>query len=161
MVAKHLQSKKEISMNIRFLFLATTGAGLFALAPPATGAAPAATEVVRVSNCVASPARPEASYMGPFNKMVLQPGLPAMAMIDFANASSAPISSVEFGLVADDRLLAVVRDMGSFAPNVRIMHAYGIADAAVPPAGARPECVPLRVRYADGITWVNPSMPAH
>jgi hypothetical protein len=43
---------------------------------------------------------------------------------------------------------------------VRIMHAYGIADTAVP-AGATPECVPLRVRYADGTTWMNPSMPAH
>jgi hypothetical protein len=148
-------------VNIKFLFLATTGAGLLAFAPPASGAAPTASEVIRVNGCVASPARPEASYMGPFNKMVLQPGLPPMAMIDFVNASNAPISSVEFGLIADGKLLAVVRDVGTFTPNASIMHAYGIAETAVPAADATTECVPLRVRYADGTTWLNPTMPAH
>jgi hypothetical protein len=148
-------------MSIKSLFLAATGAGLLALAPSATSAAPMASQVIRVNNCVASPARPEASYMGPFNKMVLQPGLPPMAMIDFLNASNASISSVEFGLVADGKLLAVVRDMGSFAPNVQIMHAYGLAEAAVPPTNTMTQCVPLRVRYADGTTWMNPNMPTH
>jgi hypothetical protein len=153
-------------MNVKSWFLAISGAGLLALAPMAGGAAPMAgapsmAEVVHVDACGASAGHPEASYMGPFNKMVLQPALPPMAMIDFFNASSRPISAIEFGLVADGKLLAVVRDMGSFTPNARIMHAYGIAEAAVPPANAMTQCVPLRVRYADGTTWMNPSMPAH
>jgi hypothetical protein len=147
-------------MSIKVWFLAMVSAGLVAASPAAIAAAPAA-DVVRVDGCAASPARPEASYMGPFTKMILQPGLPAMALVDFVNASSASIDTIEFGLVADGKLLAVVRDRGSFAPNARIMHAYGIADSAVPPAGSTPECVPLRVRYADGTTWMNPSMPAH
>ncbi len=148
-------------MNIKVCFLAMFGVGLVAALPAAIAAAPAAADVIRVDGCVASPARPEASYMGPFTKMILQPGLPAMALVDFVNASNAPIDTVEFGLVADGKLLAVVRDQGSFAPNARIMHAYGIADSAVPPAGSTAECVPLRVRYADGTTWMNPTMPAH
>jgi hypothetical protein len=152
-------------MNVKSWFFAISGAGLLALAPMASGAAPMSApsmaEVVHVDACAASAGRPEASYMGPFNKMVLQPALPPMAMIDFFNASSRPISAVEFGLIADGKLLAVLRDVGSFAPNARIMHAYGIAEAAVPPANATTECVPLRVRYADGATWMNPSMPAH
>lgn len=148
-------------MNVKFWFLAMFGVGLVAASQAAMAAAPAAGDVVRVDGCVASPARPEASYMGPFTKMILQPGLPAMALVDFVNASGASINTVEFGLVADGKLLAVVRDQGSFAPNVHIMHAYGIADSAVPPAGSTTECVPLRVRYADGTTWMNPTMPAH
>lgn len=153
-------------MNVKSWFLAISGAGLLALAPPAAGAAPMAgppsmAEVIHVDACGASAGHPEQSYMGPFTKMVLQPALPPMAMIDFFNASDRPISAVEFGLVADGKLVAIVRDMGSFAPKARIMHAYGIADAAVPPAKAMTECVPLRVRYADGTTWMNPSMPAH
>jgi hypothetical protein len=153
-------------MNVKSWFFAISGPALLALAPMVSGAAPmggapSMAEVVHVDACTASAGHPEASYMGPFNKMVLQPALPPMAMIDFFNASSRPISAIEFGLVADGKLLAVVRDLGSFAPNARIMHAYGIAEAAVPPAGAMTECVPLRVRYADGTTWMNPTMPAH
>lgn len=153
-------------MNDKSWFVAISAAGLLALTPPPSGAAPMAgapamAEVVHVAACGASAGQPEASYMGPFNKMLLQPALPPMAMIDFFNASNRPISAIEFGLVAGGKLLAVVRDVGSFAPNARIMHSYGIAATAVPPPNAMTACVPLRVRYADGTTWMNPSMPAH
>lgn len=133
---------------------------LVPLAPIAGSTAPMA-DVIRVDGCAASAGDAQQSFMGPFHEMISQPSLPPMAMIDFSNVSNNLITSVEFGLVANGKLLAVVRDGGSFAPNARIMHAYGIAASAVPSAGTMAECVPLLVRYANGTTWMNPSMPAH
>jgi hypothetical protein len=147
-------------MKFKFWLVTPACTLLLALAPTLGGAAPMA-QIVHVDGCGASAGDPAQSFMGPFHSEITQPGLPAMAMIDFFNATNNEISSIEFGLVADGKLLAVVRDTGSFAPNARIMHAYGIDAAAVPPAGAQTECVPLRVRYANGSTWMNPSMPAH
>ena len=73
---------------------------LLPLAPIAGSTAPMA-DVIRVDGCAASAGHAEESFMGPFHEMVTQPSLPAMAMIDFSNVSNNPITSVEFGLVAD------------------------------------------------------------
>lgn len=141
-------------------FIVMAGATLLASEPVVSRAAPAA-EVVHIDACAASAGDPAQTFMGPFHEQVTQPSLPPMAMIDFFNAANNAIISVEFGLVADGKLLAVIRDTGSFAPNARVMHAYGIDAAAVPPGAAQAQCVPLRVRYADGTTWMNPNLPAH
>lgn len=146
-------------MKSKFWFVAAAMV-LLPLAPIAGSTAPMA-DVIRVEGCAASAGHAQQSFMGPFHEMITQPSLPPMAMIDFSNVSNDPITSVEFGLVAGGKVLAIVRDDGSFAPNARIMHAYGIEAAAVPPAGTIAECVPLRVHYANGTTWMNPSMPAH
>lgn len=118
-------------------------------------------DVVRVNACVASAGEPTQTFVGPFEQRVVQPGLPPMVMVDFSNVSDSSIASVEFGVVSGGKVVAMVRDVGSFAPNAAIMHAYGIAASAVPPSGVRAQCIPLRIRYADGTEWMNPNMPGH
>ena len=84
-----------------------------------------------------------------------------MLIVHYTNASPDPISTIDFGLVADGKLTAMVRDVGSFAPQANIMHAFEIADNAVPKPRTPTSCVPLRIHYANGQTWTNPAPPSH
>jgi hypothetical protein len=115
-------------------------------------------QAVTVNGCAASPPHNAQTWLNVFGSNVHEPAMPAMLMIDFQNASSKPISSVDFGFVQNGRVVTTVRDVGMFAPNAVIMHAYGL-DYTVPNASGT--CVPLRIQYADGSSWMNPTMPAH
>ncbi len=139
-------------------------ASLGALVAVLAGAAPAsaqmmATQVVKVNACGGSAAMAPQSYVNVFGGSVSQAGTPAMLMIDFKNISEKPISSVEFGYVQNGKVRATVRDAGMFDPNSVIMHAFALGDASILANASTMSCVPLRVKYADGSTWMNPDMP--
>jgi hypothetical protein len=134
---------------------------LLAVGAPVAAQAQSAMPVVQVHGCVASAGAPAQTFTSPFGQQVAQPSLPPMLMIDFANASSNPIATVDFGLVSNGKVVAMVRDVGMFAPNATVMHAYGIQASQVPGSGSAATCIPLSVKYADGTTWMNPNMPGH
>lgn len=82
-----------------------------------------------------------------------------MLMIAFKNDASRPLSSIDFGVVRGGKVIAVVRDAGSFSNSTVIMHAFHL-----PPVMESKEsvtCVPLAAKYADGSSWMTPEMPAH
>jgi hypothetical protein len=80
--------------------------------------------------------------------------------IDFVNVTPDVMRSIEFGLIANGKLVAEVRDVGTFSPNVEIKHRFGLDPNVFPLATALPQCVPLRITYADRPDWVNPHLPA-
>jgi hypothetical protein len=76
--------------------------------------------------------------------------------ISFTNTTSKTISLVDFGFVVNGKLATEVRDAGSFAPGVAIMHDFNIPNDAYAASG---HCVPLQVEFADGTIWKNASLP--
>jgi hypothetical protein len=80
--------------------------------------------------------------------------------IDYVNVTPFVARSIEFGLIANGRLVAEVRDVGTFSPNVEIKHAFGLDPNVFPLRTALPQCIPLRVQYNDQPDWVNPHLPA-
>jgi hypothetical protein len=80
--------------------------------------------------------------------------------IEYVNASSKTAKIVEFGLVAHRELVAEVRDVGTFSPNVTIKHEFGLNPNVFPLGTALARCVPLYVRFDDGTRWRNPNLPA-
>jgi hypothetical protein len=131
------------------------------LAAPAAHAAGSDAGIVRVDGCAASKATSEITFVDIFGHRASQAAMPAMLMVDFANESASPITAVDFGLVKDGKLVAMVRDTGVFAPKASVMHAFGISESAVPDRVTSSSCVALRVQYADGKSWMNPNIPAH
>lgn len=80
--------------------------------------------------------------------------------IAYMNRTQDPIKQIDFGLVANGRLVAEVRDVGTFSPGATIQHAFGLSPNVFPLQTALARCVPLRVTYADGRVWRNPHLPA-
>lgn len=72
---------------------------------------------------------------------------------------SADATEVDFGLVARGTLIAVTKDVGSFAPGVTINHEFSVSPEIFPIGTALPYCAVLRVKYADGSEWHNPNPP--
>ena len=56
---------------------------------------------------------------------------------------------IEFGLVARGTLIAEVRDVGKFSPNIEIKHSFGLSPNVFPIGTGLPQCVALRVTYAN------------
>ncbi len=79
--------------------------------------------------------------------------------IDFVNSTDKSMKTIEFGLVARGMLVAEVRDVGKFSPGVEIKHEFGLNPNVFPLGTGLPQCVPLRIHYADGTTWQNPHLP--
>lgn len=79
--------------------------------------------------------------------------------IDYTNISSKAMHSIEFGLVANGILKAEVRDVGKFSPGAEIKHKFGISPNVFPIGTGLPQCVPLRITFADGTKWRNPQLP--
>lgn len=79
--------------------------------------------------------------------------------VDFTNVGHLGIREIEFGLVAKGTVVSEVRDVGTFAPRAEIRHRYGLDPNIFPLGTASPECVPLRLTYADGTTWESPNRP--
>ena|GEM_PF-7009569 len=146
-------------MKFTLLLRATIGA-LSAIALSSGGLqAQESAKIVSIEGCAASKGTEPMAYMNNFGAHVEQPGLPPMLMVAFTDVSPKPLASVDFGLIRDGKLVATVRDVGTFTPNALVMHAYGVEPGAVPPANAQVSCIPLMAKYADGSTWVNPQMP--
>jgi len=67
--------------------------------------------------------------------------------------------TIEFGLVANGVLRAEVRDVGTFSPGAEIKHSFGISANVFPIQTGLPQCIPLRITFADGSKWRNPALP--
>lgn len=126
------------------------------LAAPIAASAQEAGDMVSVAGCAVSDALGPQTFMGVDGREVYQPGTPAMLMIDFKNSASKPIKAIDFGYLQHGKVLAVVRDVGSFTPGASIMHAFSFHDMAMFSHVTSMSCVPLRIRYADGTEWKAP-----
>jgi hypothetical protein len=80
--------------------------------------------------------------------------------IDFRNVTSKKMKVIEFGAEVRGVLVAEARDQGEFAPNVEIKRKYGVSPNIVPAPGVKLTCLALKIEYADGSTWTDPSLPA-
>jgi hypothetical protein len=80
--------------------------------------------------------------------------------IDYHNATNVVMKKIEFGLVANGRLVAEVLDVGTFSPAAEIKHEFGLNPNVFPLQTGLPQCVPLKITFADGATWKNPHLPA-
>jgi len=83
----------------------------------------------------------------------------AFLAIDYVNVTTKPMATIEFGLIANRNLVAMVRDVGTFSPGAEIKHQFGISPNVFPISTGLPHCVPLRITYKDGTTWKNPRLP--
>lgn len=89
----------------------------------------------------------------------LRTGNPTLS-IDYSNATQQVMKSIEFGLVANGNLVAEVKDVGTFSPGADIKHQFGISSNVFPISTGLPQCVPLKITFADGATWTNRHLPA-
>ncbi len=80
--------------------------------------------------------------------------------IDYVNQTNVVMKDVEFGLVVNRNLVAEVRDVGTFSPGAEIKHEFGISRNVFPLQTGLPQCVPLKITFADGTKWKNPHLPA-
>lgn len=161
-----------------------------AMSTPAAAAAPMhagphGTQLVKISTCdpklnlmqsggyVAGPAygayAPGWGYRGgywgdPYGFTAYQPpvttAMPQLG-IDYVNISQKTMSEIEFGLVVNGRLVAEVRDVGTFSPGAEIKHKFGISTNVFPLQSGLPQCVPLKISFSDGTHWRNPALPKH
>jgi len=81
--------------------------------------------------------------------------------IDYVNVSHKTMSEIEFGLVANGKLVAEVKDVGTFSPGAEIKHKFGISTNVFPLQTGLPQCVPLQIAFSDGTHWRNPALPPH
>lgn len=79
--------------------------------------------------------------------------------IHYMNISNKTISSIEFGLIANDHIVAEVRDVGKFTPGAEIKHRFGLSPNVFPLRTGMPQCAPLRITFADGTKWKSPRLP--
>ncbi|MBV8246548.1 MAG: hypothetical protein JOZ38_11535 [Candidatus Eremiobacteraeota bacterium] len=139
---------------------------------PAASPAPLGKTLVRISACSANlhtaadpqgyaPAAYTAdTFQDAFNFNYNQPPMstaPAHLSIAYTNISAKAMTSIQFGLLADNVLVAEARDHGSFAPRATIKHKLGLNLQVMIPGQQR--CVPLVITFADGTKWRNPRLP--
>jgi len=149
-----------------------------AVLPPASPApgVPLGPSLVKVDVCDATgPGQPHVNYQ-PFmtsaytggtwndmyNNQYYQPSVSDNAgslAIEYQNISNKTMKVIEFGLMADNILLAEVRDTGTFTHGATIKHKFGVSQYIFPIRLGIPKCVALRITYADGSKWVNPKHP--
>ena len=79
--------------------------------------------------------------------------------IDFTNVTHKVMKDVVWGLVANGRLVAEARDVGTFSPGAEIKHKYGLSQNVFPLQTGLPHCIALRVTFADGTIVRNPNLP--
>jgi hypothetical protein len=148
----------------------TLAAGLVAM--PAAGA----KSQIKVTNCVPSrnvmvsggwtPAYyPAGPYYWPsvYGYRYYQPRMatsnPALG-IDYVNTSDKVMKQIEFGLIANGRLVAEVKDVGTFSPGAEIKHQFGVSPNIFPLQTSLVKCMPLKITYADGTKWQSHHLPA-
>ncbi|MGC2130603.1 MAG: hypothetical protein WA629_10935 [Candidatus Aquilonibacter sp.] len=145
-------------MKIPYLMLGILATGLTVTAP-VQAQSMMGPEVVKVNGCAAQRATSGQTFTDFFGTHTIQESTSPMLMIDFQNSSNKPIESIEFAYLQGNKVNAVVRDVGMFAPGAVIMHAFGFDDRGAFNMDSAMSCVPLRVRYTDGTMWNNPAAP--
>jgi hypothetical protein len=147
---------------------------LAALALPLLGVLGGSTSLIHVAKCHPSlnrsttyatgyyPTRPY-YWNNVYGRRYYQPPVtttnPTLS-IDYTNTAPKTATQVEFGLVARGTLIAEVRDAGTFSTGALIQHQFGLSHNVFPIGTGLPQCVPLKVQYADGTSWRNPHLPA-
>jgi hypothetical protein len=115
---------------------------------------------IRVDACVPNQGTPSQTWIGPWGGMNTNLGTPATLTIHYANESPKPAASIEFALVANQRALALVRDVGTFSTGAEIRHVFNIANNIGFIGTDLTYCVPVRIHYKDGSVWSNPQLPS-
>jgi hypothetical protein len=87
------------------------------------------------------------------------PAYDGFLAISYKNQAYIAADEVDFGLVARGSLIAIARDVGTFSPGVEIDHEFVVSREIFPIGTSFPICRVLRVKYADGSVWHNPSPP--
>ena len=86
------------------------------------------------------------------------PSWDAFLTISYKNKAELVAKEIDFGLVAGGSLIAVTKDVGKFSPGVTIDHEF-VVSREIFPLRSIPYCAVLRVKYADGSVWENPTPP--
>ncbi len=107
------------------------------------------------------PGRPYYYNPGYYNRTYYQPPVSATADlgIDYVNLTPHTMKTIDFGLIANGRLVAIVRDVGTFSQGAEIKHKFGISPNVFPISTGLPICTPLHIVYENGTTWTNPKLP--
>lgn len=85
-------------------------------------------------------------------------GLRTTLTVDYQNDAPNAATAVVFGLVSNGKLVGVGQDNGTFSPEAAISHELILNQELAP--DTQPQCVVLRVKYANGTAWFNPSAPS-
>lgn len=80
--------------------------------------------------------------------------------VAYTNDAPKAATEVDFGLVSRGSLIAIVKDVGSFSTSAKIDHEFSVDPEIFPIGTAFPYCAVMRVKYADGTEWRNPSPPS-
>jgi uncharacterized membrane protein len=101
-------------------------------------------------------------WRDPYGGMYYQPPISPSGtlFIDYHNATPNTMKSIVFGLVANGRLVAEVKDVGTFSSGAEIRHKFGLSPNVFPLQTGLPICAPLYIEYENGTTWKNPRLPA-
>jgi hypothetical protein len=75
----------------------------------------------------------------------------------YQNEAPSRATAVVFGVVSGSKLAGVGQDSGSFSRGALITHELMLSQE-IPP-GEQTHCVVLRVLYANGSAWFNPTAP--
>jgi hypothetical protein len=87
------------------------------------------------------------------------PAFDAFLGIAYKNQARMAAKEIDFGLVARGSLIAMAKDVGTFSPGIKIDHEFVESREIFPIGTTSPVCAVLRVKYADGSEWKNPSPP--
>ncbi len=177
------QSLFTIGLTAAILAFAAASAGAQsappgAVLPPATPipGVPLGPSLVKIDVCdAAGPGAPHVNYQpfmtsaytgGTWNDMYntqyYQPSVSNNAgslAIEYQNISNKTMKVIEFGLMADNILLAEVRDTGTFTHGATIKHKFGVSPNIFPLGTGKPACVVTYVEFANGTKWTNPHLP--
>jgi hypothetical protein len=124
-------------MNMKII--ATAAAVLAAGITPALASAQTAAPVA----LVASAAEPQIADASAYNTI-------GSASVSFINTSNVPATEVDFTLSSNGEALTTLRDVGNFAPNVRVNHTFANDQVA------RDQQLSIaEVKFADGTVWHN------
>ncbi|MGC8484158.1 MAG: hypothetical protein ACP5O6_00780 [Candidatus Baltobacteraceae bacterium] len=95
-----------------------------------------------------------------FGGMFYQPPIrnSPLLSIAYVNQTHRVMKNIEFGLLARGRLVAKVRDLGTFTPGALIRHQFGLSRNVLPLGTSFTKCVPLRIAFQNGTTWKNPRL---
>jgi hypothetical protein len=108
---------------------------------------------------VGTPGHPWIDPYGMYHSSASFPYAEGFLAVSYTNDSRVIAKEVDFGLVSRNSLIAIAKDAGTFSPGVRIDHEFSLDPEVFPIGTAFPYCAVLRVKYADGTEWHNPSPP--
>ncbi len=78
--------------------------------------------------------------------------------IAYVNQTHRVMKKIEFGLLARGRIVAEVRDLGTFTPGALIRHQFALNQNVLPLGTSFSKCVPLRIAFQNGSKWKNPHL---